>query len=111
MTNDEERIPEERSAEERSGAERRAEERIAEERIAERLVQDLERVLGAGVAIDVVSSEPGGRAVVRATVLAEGMIETIEVEAASEREAYPELIRRAAQLRLTGAWPRMITLT
>lgn len=83
----------------------------AEERFAERLAEDIGRVLGAGFAIDDVSIESNGRVHVYATVLAEGHIEAIDVEAASLLEAYPELIRRAAELRLAGAWTRMITLT
>ena len=63
----------------------------AEERLAEKLEEDIARVLGAGFAIDDVVIETNGRAHVYATVLAEGHIETIDVEAASVLEAYPEL--------------------
>ena len=81
----------------------------AEERFAERLGQDLERVLGAGIAIDDIElSTAGDRAHVRATLLVEGRVETIETEAADVVALYRPLIERAAEIRLAGAFWRMV---
>ena len=81
----------------------------AEERFAERLGIDLERVLGAGIAIDDVElSEADDRARVRATLLVEGRVETIEAEAPDIIGLYRPVIERAAELRLGAAFWRMI---
>ena len=80
-----------------------------EARFAERLGEDLERVLGAGLAVDDVEiSSSGDQATVRATLLVEGRIETIEVTAPDEAGLYRPLIERAAELRLQSAFWRMV---
>ena len=81
----------------------------AEERFAERLGHDLERVLGAGIAVDDIelSTEDGGARVV-ATLLVEARIETIEVSAPDVVALYRPLIERAAELRLRSAFWRMV---
>jgi hypothetical protein len=81
----------------------------AEERFAERLGHDLERVLGAGIAVDDIelSTEDGGARVV-ATLLVEARIETIEVTAPDVVALYRPLIERAAELRLRSAFWRMV---
>ncbi|HLO35087.1 MAG TPA: hypothetical protein VK194_03360 [Candidatus Deferrimicrobium sp.] len=81
----------------------------AEERFAERLAEDLERVLGAGIAIDDVELTAGETgALVRATLLIEGRVETIEVSGPDVVSLYRPLIERAAELRLAGAFWRMV---
>ena len=81
----------------------------AEERFAERLAEDLERVLGAGIAIDDVElSEQDGAAHVRATLLLDGRVEEIEADAPDLVALYRPLIERAAALRLSAAFWRMV---
>jgi hypothetical protein len=81
----------------------------AETRFAERLGADLERVLGAGLAVDDIElSSAGDQATVTATLLVEGRIETIEVSAADVLGLYRPLIERAAELRLRSAFWRMV---
>jgi hypothetical protein len=81
----------------------------AEERFAERLGHDLERVLGAGIAVDDIEllTEGGGARVI-ATLLVEARIETIEVTAPDVVALYRPLIERAAELRLRSAFWRMV---
>ena len=81
----------------------------AEERFAERLAVDLERVLGAGLAVDDIElSAAGDHASVRATLLVEGKVETIEVTGPDVVALYRPLIERAAEIRLGAAFWRMI---
>ena len=81
----------------------------AEERFAERLGHDLERVLGAGIAVDDIElSTADGSARVVATLLVEARIETIEVTAPDIVALYRPLIERAAELRLRSAFWRMV---
>jgi hypothetical protein len=81
----------------------------AEQQFAERLGEDLERVLGAGLAVDDIElSATGDQASVRATLLVEGRIETIEFTAPDVLGLYRPLIERAAELRLRSAFWRMI---
>ena len=81
----------------------------AEERFAERLAVDLERVLGAGIAIDDVELDVDDvRAHVTATLLVDGRVEMVEAEGASLIDLYRPLVERAAELRLGAAFWRMI---
>jgi hypothetical protein len=81
----------------------------AEEQFAERLAVDLERVLGAGLAVDDIElSAADGQASVRATLLVEGRVETIEVTGPDVVALYRPLIERAAEIRLGAAFWRMI---
>ena len=83
----------------------------AEERFAERLSEDLQRVLGIGIAVDDVELEVGrdGRgARVTATLLLDGRIQTIEAIGTNVLELYRPLVERAAELRLGAAFLRMI---
>ena len=80
----------------------------AEERFAERLAEDLERVLGAGIAVDDIElAASDDQASVRATLLVEGRIETIEVSGPDVVALYRPLIERAAEIRLAAAFWRM----
>jgi hypothetical protein len=81
----------------------------AEARFAERLGEDLDKVLGAGLAVDDIElSTAGDRASVRATLLVEGRIETIEITAPDVVGLYRPLIQQAAELRLRAAFWRMV---
>ena len=80
-----------------------------EEQFAARLAEDLERVLGAGIAIDDVElTTDDGRASVRATLLIEGRIEEIEAEGSDVMALYRPLIERAAAVRLQAAFWQMV---
>jgi hypothetical protein len=80
----------------------------AEERFAERLAEDLDRVLGIGIAIDDVElSSADEEAHVRATLLIEGRVETIEVSGPDVAALYRPLVERAAEVRLAAAFWRM----
>lgn len=80
-----------------------------EERFARRLAEDLDRVLGIGLAIDDVELAvvDGGVHVV-ATLLVEGRVETVEAEGPDVDGLYRPLIERAAELRLSAAFWRMV---
>jgi hypothetical protein len=81
----------------------------AETRFAERLAADLEEVLGAGIAIDDIELSVGdASAHVTATLLIEGRIQTVEAEAPDVLGLYRPLMQRAAEMRLAGAFWRMI---
>jgi hypothetical protein len=81
----------------------------AEVRFAERLAIDLEQVLGAGIAIDDIElGQDDNVAHVRATLLIEGRIETIEADAPDVIALYRPVMERAAELRLGAAFWRMI---
>ena len=81
----------------------------AERQFALRLADDLERVLGAGLAIDDLELTAGDtESHVRATLLVEGRIETIEATAADVVGLYRPLMERAAEVRLGAAFWRMV---
>ena len=81
----------------------------AEAQFAERLADDLEQVLGAGIAVDDVElTTADGAATVRATLLVEGRVESIEVSGPNVVALYRPLIERAAEIRLGAAFWRMV---
>ncbi len=81
----------------------------AEERFAERLAEDLQRVLGIGIAIDELSvSADDDRAHLEASLLIGPRVERIEAEAASLLDLYEPVVRRAAELRLGAAFWQMV---
>ena len=81
----------------------------AEQQFANRLAVDLERVLGAGIAVDDIEiTAPDGESRVTATILIDGRMETIEVVAPSVLELYRPLLERAAELRLGAAFWRIV---
>lgn len=81
----------------------------AEQRFAERLATDLAQVLGAGIAVgDVELSAGDSISTVRATLLVEAKVETIEVSGPDAVSLYRPLIERAAELRLGAAFWRMV---
>ena len=81
----------------------------AEMRFAERLTDDLEQVLGAGIAVDDVELTTGpDAATVQATLLVEGRVEQIELTGPDLVALYRPLIERAVEIRLGAAYWRMI---
>lgn len=80
-----------------------------EQQLAERLADDLERVLGAGIAIDDVElTEADGATHVRATILIDGRVETFEATGPDVAALYRPLMERAAELRLGAAFWRIV---
>jgi hypothetical protein len=81
----------------------------AEERFAARLAADLERVLGAGIAIDDIDLDVAdGRAEVTATLLVGERVETVTATGTDVLALYRPILERAAELRLASAFWRMI---
>lgn len=80
----------------------------AETRLAERLAEDLERVLGTGILIEDLEIEGEGPVTVRVACLVEGASREIVAEGDSAITAISEVIRRAAELRLAGAFWQII---
>lgn len=81
----------------------------AEERFAERLGEDLERVLGIGIAIDDIDLEVGdATAHVVATLLVGEHVETIEADGPDVLSLYRPIVERAAELRLRSAFWRIV---
>ena len=81
----------------------------AEERFAERLADDVERVLGVGIAIDDVDLRVhDGEARVVATLLIGERVETIEAVAADVLQLYRPIVERAAELRLRTAFWQLV---
>lgn len=80
----------------------------AEARFADRLAEDLDRVLGVGIAIDDIELTGGESAAhVSATLLVEGRVETIEADGPDVISLYRPLIEKAAEMRLAAAFWRM----
>jgi hypothetical protein len=81
----------------------------AEEQFAARLAEDLERVLGVGIAIDDVDLTIGdGTAKVVATLLIGDRVEAIEATGDDVLSLYRPILERAAELRLASAFWQMI---
>jgi len=80
----------------------------AEARFAARLAEDLEQVLGVGIAVADLEIEGEGPVRIRAALLAEGAVQDIEGTGENSLEAYRALMRAAAELRLTKAFWRMV---
>jgi hypothetical protein len=80
-----------------------------EERFAKRLAEDIERVLGMGIAIgDVELDVAEGSARVVATLLIGDRVESIEAVGADVAALYRPMIERAAELRLRTAFWQMV---
>ena len=81
----------------------------AETRFAERLAEDLDHVLGVGIAIDdleLAVADDG--ATVVATLLIDGRVEQIEAAGPDLNSLYRPLVQRAAEVRLDSAFWQMI---
>jgi hypothetical protein len=68
----------------------------AEEQLAERLVADVARVLGAGLAIDDIEIAADGGIAVQATVLSGARVQAVEARGGNTDEVAEDLIRQAA---------------
>jgi hypothetical protein len=80
-----------------------------EERFAKRLAEDIERVLGMGIAIgDVELDVAEGTARVVATLLIGDRVETIEAVGPDVAALYRPMIEQAAELRLRTAFWQMV---
>ena len=80
----------------------------AQARLAERLVVDLERILGPAIRIDGISIEGDTPVVVRVVCLVDGRSSEIEAHGATAIEAISDLMRVAAETRLTAAFGQLI---
>jgi len=80
----------------------------AETRLAERLATDLERILGTGILIEDLEIEGEGPVTVRVACLVDGASREIRAEGDSAITAISEIIRRAAELRLTAAFWQIV---
>jgi len=92
----------------------------ADQRFADRLVEDLARILGAGIMIDHLefgeddgadTRPQSGPARIRVLCLFDGRTETLEAEGETRLEAYNRLVIKAAEFRLGIAWRNMIAPT
>jgi len=94
----------------------------ADQRFADRLVEDLARILGAGIMIDHLdfgadeddgddTRPQDGPARIRVICLFDGRAETLEAEGETRLEAYNRLVIKAAEFRLGIAWRNMIAPT
>lgn len=78
---------------------------------AERFATDLERILGAGIAVDdieISTTDGNARVRARASLLIEGRVVEIAAEAADLHGLYRPLMEEAAAARLRGAFWRMV---
>jgi hypothetical protein len=81
----------------------------AETLFAQRLAEDLDRVLGVGIAIDDVElALCDEEARVVATLLIGGRVETVEAHGTDLNSLYRPLVERAAELRLASAFWQMV---
>ena len=80
----------------------------AETRLAERLTVDPERILGTGILIEDLEITGEGPVTVRVACLVDGASREIEVQGDSAVTAISEVIRAAAELRLSAAFWQMV---
>lgn len=80
----------------------------AEARLAERLAEDLERVLGTGIAISDVELVGEGPVTIRVTCLVDGAVREIEATGETTIEAMSGIVRAAAELRLAHAFWQIV---
>lgn len=80
----------------------------ANQRFAERLAREVEGLLGVGIALDEVSLEGETPVTIRATCLVDGQLREFVGTGPTILEASRDLIRAAAELRLSAAWWRLV---
>ena len=80
----------------------------AQARLAERLALDLEQILGPAIRIDDLSIEGDTPVVVRVVCLVDGRPSEIEARGATAIEAISDVLRLAAETRLTAAFGQLI---
>ena len=83
----------------------------AEAQLAERLTADLERVLGTGIFIQDLEIAGDGPVTIRAACLVDGAVRDIEATGELAIDAISQIIRLAAEVRLAGAFWRMVAPT
>ena len=80
-----------------------------EAEFAERFATDLERILGAGIAVDDLEIDTAdGHARARASLLIEGRVVEISAEADDVRGLYRPLMEEAAAAQMRGAFWRTV---
>jgi hypothetical protein len=80
----------------------------ANEQFATRLSAEVAGVLGAGITLEHVSVAGDAPVVIRASCLIGGRSRTFESSGVTLLDAARDLIRAAAELRLSSAWSRMV---
>jgi hypothetical protein len=80
----------------------------AEAQLAERLAGDLERVLRTGIAIQDLEIDGDGPVTIRIACLSDGRAHDIVATGDSVVEALADVIRKAAETRLTGAFWQIV---
>lgn len=80
----------------------------AEEAFAIRLADDLERILGPGLAVADLEMAGDGPVAMRAAILVDGMVREIEASGETSLDAYRALTLAAAELRLGAAYRRIV---
>ncbi len=79
-----------------------------EARLAERLASDLERILGTGILVQDLEIEGDGPVVIRVACLVDGQSRDLRVEGETAVDAMADLIRLAAETRLSAAFWQMV---
>ena len=82
----------------------------ADEQFAARLAEDLERILGTGIMLEELDLGPGDDdpARIRAVCLFDGGSQVLEAHGSTRLDAYNQLVKAAAELRLALATKNMI---
>ena len=80
----------------------------AEEQLARRLAADLERVLGTGILVQDLKIDGDGPVTINVACLVDGASHEIHAEGESSLEAISNVIRLAAELRLSAAFWQMV---
>jgi hypothetical protein len=80
----------------------------AEAQLAERLALDLERVLGTGILIEDLEIEGEGPVTINVACLVDGQSREIHAQGESAIDAMSDVIRLAAELRLSSAFWQMV---
>ena len=79
-----------------------------EERLAMRLAEDLERILGTGILVQDLEITGDGPVAISVACLVDGAAREIHAEGESAVGAMSNVIRLAAEMRLTAAFWRMV---
>ncbi len=80
----------------------------AEARLAARLASDLERILGTGILIEDLEIGGDGPVRIKVACLVDGGSREIRAQGESALEAISDVIRLAAELRLTAAFWQIV---
>ena len=80
----------------------------AEAQLAARLADDLERVLGTGILVDDLEIEGDGPVTIHVACLVGGQAREIVAVGESAIDAMADVIRRAAEMRLSSAFWQVV---